>query len=239
MTPSPVNPTLSWASDRCLRVVVGSDPSVETHRRVRAAMASLNAAAIPGVLDITPAYATLLLTFDLAALDPALAQTRVSGALGALESAPGADVPRTVEVPVCYEGECAPDLESVAAHCKLSPGQVAALHSGAEYLVHFIGFTPGFPYLGGLPAALSVPRLEKPRTRVPAGSVAIGGDQTGIYPHATPGGWRLIGRTPLRLFDPARANPSLLELGDRVRLVPIGLDEFKARDEQSSSGGRS
>ncbi len=128
---------------------------------------------------------------------------------------------RTVEIPVVYGGESGPDLEDVARYAGMAPERVVELHASAQYLVYFLGFSPGFPYLGGLPAALAVPRLEAPRTRVPAGSVAIGGGQTGIYPVESPGGWRIIGRTPLLMFDSRQDPPALLAMGDRLRFVPV------------------
>jgi inhibitor of KinA len=134
--------------------------------------------------------------------------------------------PRTMEIPVRYGGADGPDLEEVAALNHLSAEEVIAIHSGAEYLVHFLGFSPGFPYLGGMPESIAAPRLETPRRSVPAGSVAIGGRQTGIYPTASPGGWRIIGRTPLRLFQPEADPPVLLQMGDHVRFVPVAGGGF-------------
>jgi inhibitor of KinA len=131
-------------------------------------------------------------------------------------------------LPVCYGGEFGPDLATVAAHCGLSGADVIALHSGASYRVYAIGFVPGFPYLGGLPAALGVPRRATPRIRVPAGSVGIGGAQTGVYPLATPGGWHLIGRTPVELFRPHEGRPCRLGMGDRVQFQAISPEEFAA-----------
>jgi inhibitor of KinA len=135
---------------------------------------------------------------------------------------------RLVEIPVCYGGEHGPDLEAVAARAGVEPAEAARLHSKAVYTVQAIGFTPGFPYLAGLPAALHAPRRPTPRETVPAGSVGIGGAQTGVYPLASPGGWNLIGRTPLRLFRAEEANPSVLRVGDRVRFRPITVEEFAA-----------
>jgi inhibitor of KinA len=131
-------------------------------------------------------------------------------------------------VPVCYGGEWGPDLETIGRAHGLSADEVVSVHSGAEYLVSAVGFTPGFPYLSGLPERLHTPRRETPRTRVPAGSVAIGGAQTGIYPFETPGGWNLIGRTPWRLFNPHARPPTLLQVGDRVRFRPITSGEYAA-----------
>ena len=127
---------------------------------------------------------------------------------------------RTVEIPVVYGGEAGPDLTIVAEHAGLSPSQVVELHASIDYVVWFLGFQPGFPYLGGLPAQLATPRRAEPRVSVPAGSVAIGGAQTGIYPLSTPGGWNLIGRTELPLFNPTLAEPVLLRPGDTVRFIP-------------------
>jgi len=127
---------------------------------------------------------------------------------------------RLVEIPVIYGGEHGPDLGEVARHTGLSERQVVERHAQADYIVYFIGFQPGFPYLGGLPADLATPRRAEPRLEVPAGSVGIGGGQTGIYPLPTPGGWQIIGRTDIRLFDPQRQPATLLQPGDRVRFVP-------------------
>ena len=127
---------------------------------------------------------------------------------------------RSLTIPVVYGGEAGPDLGVVAQHSGLSEKQVVEQHASVEYLVWFIGFQPGFPYLGGLPAALATPRRAEPRVHVPAGSVGIGGAQTGIYPLATPGGWQLLGRTSLTLFDPSRKEPALLRVGDKIRFVP-------------------
>lgn len=128
--------------------------------------------------------------------------------------------PRRIEIPVVYGGVAGPDLDAVARQNDLTPAQVVTLHSSAEYIVYFLGFQPGFAYLGGLPDILATPRRAEPRLEVAAGSVGIGGSQTGIYPLATPGGWQIIGRTPLSLFNPDNASPTLLLPGDSVRFVP-------------------
>jgi inhibitor of KinA len=135
-------------------------------------------------------------------------------------------MPREVELEVCYEPDLAPDLADVARRCGVSPDEVVALHAGAEYVVQCLGFAPGFPYLTGLPERLRVPRHDAPRPRVPAGSVAIAGAQAGVYPCETPGGWRVLGRTPRRLFDPGAEPPALLAPGDRVRFVPVSRGRF-------------
>src|SRR5262249_44702012 len=135
---------------------------------------------------------------------------------------------KKIDIPVCYEAEHAPDLESIARAHDLSVDDAIKIHSSASYGVSFLGFTPGFPYLTGLPEILATPRLSTPRKRVPAGSVAIGGAQAGIYPFATPGGWRIVGRTPLVLFDLERELPALLSPGDLVRFVPITASDLRS-----------
>jgi len=231
--PPPLNlqPVLEWIGDRHLRIGLGTAISPQAHRRVRASLARVMGAGLPGLTDAVPAYATLLLSFDPASLDPKEVQRLVVAAIGGMDadSDPATDVStRLVEIPTCYEEEFAPDIDSVAGLHATTAARIAELHAAAQYSVYFIGFSPGFAYLGGLPSQLATPRLDRPRTRVPEGSVGIADDQSGIYPHATPGGWRLIGRTPLKMFDPARASPSLLEMGDRVQFKPISAEEFAA-----------
>ncbi|HEV6967622.1 5-oxoprolinase subunit PxpB [Roseateles sp.] len=172
---------------------------------------------VEGVLELIPGMNNLTLVFDpLRAEGPALEDAaRALWAQPAREAAGG----RVVEVPVRYGGDAGPDLDEVAGHCGLTPDEVVRRHTGGDYVVYFIGFQPGFAYLGGLDPALHVPRRAAPRVAVPAGSVGIGGAQTGIYPLATPGGWQLIGRTALALFDPQAEPPTLLAPGDRVRFV--------------------
>ncbi len=198
----------------------------------------LTAAALPGVRDIAPAYASVCVRYDVDVwADPAGARSAcdcIAGKLHALLEAAAHDARsmRTslppIEIPVCYGGELGPDLDSVAQHAGLDADEVVERHARADYCVAMLGFMPGFPYLLGLDPSLNAPRRSSPRTRVPAGSVAIGGAQTGIYPRELPGGWQLIGRTPLTLFDPARAQPALLQPGQRVRFRAVTADEFAA-----------
>jgi KipI family sensor histidine kinase inhibitor len=171
----------------------------------------VRAAALPGVVDVVPGYRTVLVTVaDRGHLDAVLR------ALPELSAQPAQRSGALVEVPVVYDGE---DLDQVCRHTGLSRTEVVARHTAVEYLVAFLGFTPGFPYLVGLDAALHVPRRATPRTSVPAGSVGLAGDQTGIYPRTSPGGWQLIGRTDVVLFDADRTPPALLAPGDRLRFV--------------------
>jgi inhibitor of KinA len=177
----------------------------------------LEAAPMPGIRNLHPAYDSLLIVFDPVELPHDYVQHTVSMCIEELDSI-SLPPPRIVEIPVHYDG---PDLADVAALHQTTTERVVELHSSAEYIVYFVGFVPGFAYLGGLPEALATPRLETPRKRVPKGSVAIGGSHTGVYPFETPGGWRLIGRTPLEIFDPGSAELSRLRIGDQVRFVPL------------------
>ncbi|NOT09060.1 MAG: 5-oxoprolinase subunit PxpB [Gemmatimonadales bacterium] len=198
---------------------LGDVVSRENHARVTALAGRLADAAIPGVLEVLPAYATVTVFFDPARVNPADIRSRIEATL-ALPRSEGAEHPagRLVEIPVRYDG---PDLHEVADRTGLAEAEVVARHSTPEYLVYLLGFVPGFAYLGDLDPALVLPRRAAPRTRVPAGSVAIAGAQTGVYPFASPGGWHLLGSTTLRLFDPARTPPALLSPGDRVRFTPV------------------
>ena len=207
----------------------GERIDADLNDRVHAAAACLRQR-LPA-LECVPAYASLLLRFDpLEWRGPhgeaghRRLQAAVVAALDGHAAATG--TPRKVQIPVCYGGDSGPDLDAVAAHCGLHREQVIARHTAADYRVAMLGFAPGFAYLLGLDPRLAMPRRADPRQRVPAGSVAIGGSQTGIYPDALPGGWQLLGRTPLRLFDTRRAAPALLAAGDRVRFVAIDAGAF-------------
>jgi len=208
------------ASDRSLLVCFGSEISLEAHRQVLRLVRALECRAA-GILNFHPAYASVLIDFDPLRhtheeVSAWVAEALSSGAAGFNPES------RTVEIPVRYGGEFGPDLADVARHTGLSVERVVELHTATSYLVYFLGFAPGFPYLGGLPAELATPRLAAPRKRVPAGSVAIGGSQAGVYPLESPGGWRIIGHTELRLFDTDADPPALLRAGDTVRFVSRG-----------------
>jgi len=207
------------ASDRSVLVSFGHEISLEAHRAVRRLTLAFETLP-PGILNLHPAYASVLIDFDPRRRCYEEVERFVRERWEAPHQASEGET-RTVEIPVCYGGAAGPDLEDVARHTGLTPERVIESHSAAAYRVYFLGFSPGFPYLGGLPPELSTPRLSAPRKRVPAGSVAIGGSQTGVYPVDSPGGWRIIGRTSLRLFDAAAEPPALLRIGDTVRFIPI------------------
>jgi inhibitor of KinA len=229
--------TVAPLGDQALVVTLGSAPDPATLQRVQALASALELARIPGLVDVVPAYATVAVFYDPAkALGPeAVPYERMSRAVIRCAAAARVSdrrlprallVERLVEIPVCYGGDFGPDLEDVARHTGLPAAEVASRHSRIEYTVLAIGFVPGFPYLGGLPERLRTPRRATPRPFVPAGSVGIGGDQTGIYPLATPGGWNLIGRTPSSLFRSGDSPPALLRMGDRVKFRAITAEEF-------------
>ncbi len=180
------------------------------HRQVAGMLHSLESHPFRGLRNLHPGYASLLIVFDPLTVEHAEVERDVRGREGEGVAAPA----RTVEIPVRYDG---PDLRDVAALCGLTESEVVARHAGGDYVVYFVGFVPGFAYLGGLDPSLEVARLASPRKRVAAGSVGIAGNQTGVYPIETPGGWRLIGRTETKMFD----GRSLLEAGDHVRFTPI------------------
>ena len=205
--------------------------------KVLAAQQSLVAAKIRGAIEVAPAYTTVSLFYDPAGAIEAGApvenvfgwlETQIRKAIGKSENI-GAKLSKTsvIEIPVCYDNEFGFDLEEVSRRAGLRPDEVVDLHSGAKYRVHCVGFIGGFPFLGGLPSKISTPRRENPRKEIPAGSIGIGGKQTGIYSIKSPGGWNIIGRTPLRMFDPQKNPPVLLRTGDRVRFRPITRDEFE------------
>lgn len=228
-------PRIEALADDAWRVVLGEPtaPDDALVQRVHALASRLRADAPGWLRDLVPTWASLAVFFDPDAVAPDAvhAWLRERCAAGADDASP--TPARLVEVPVCYGGAHGADLDAAAAELGLTSGALIARHAGAVYTVGMLGFAPGFPYLAGLDPALALPRLATPRTRVPAGSVAIGGAQTGIYPRESPGGWRLLGRTPLRLFDPARAEPSLLAPGDRVRFVPIDAAAFAAMEQDA------
>ena len=218
-------PSILPAGDSALLVSFDTSGRIdlEINRKAHALAAALEAANLTGPLtgmgEAVPGYATLLVHYDPLALGFEQAAARVRACLS--NDAVALRDPRRLEIPVIYGGEEGPDLDFVAQHSGLSAEEVVRIHASRAYPVFLMGFTPGFPYLGGLDPAIAAPRLPTPRKRVPAGSVGIAGEQTGVYPLVSPGGWRIIGRTPLRLFDPQRDEPFLLAPGDLVRFVPL------------------
>ena len=219
------NPVVRLVGDLGLLVEYGDAIDPVINRKVRAMAMVVKEDPPAGIVEVIPTYRSLLILYDPVATDP----SRLERALASLEERLERiriPPPRIVEIPVCYGGELGPDIGFVADTHSLSVEDVIRIHSEPQYQIYMIGFTPGFPFLGGLPVVLFTPRLETPRTLVPAGSVGIANNQTGMYPIDSPGGWRIIGRTPFRLFDPHRDDPFLYQAGDLIRFQPIQREEY-------------
>ena len=198
------------------------------NRQIRRFCAKLEQAAVPGIVEYVPTYCAVTVHYDPEVLSYGVLERELWNLLEDPSAAQDDDhAVKIVKIPVVYGGEYGPDLESLAKLHDMTPEQVIDIHSGKDYLIYMLGFTPGFPYLGGMDPRIATPRLKTPRTRIPAGSVGIAGEQTGVYPLDSPGGWQLIGRTPLALFDPKREEPFLLSAGDRVRFCPIPEERFE------------
>lgn len=227
-------PRFRLAGDRGLLVEFGDGIDLAVNRTVRAAALALENPLPAGIVEVIPTYRSLLVIYDPMTTAPAELEQKLLAVVGKIDESRIPE-PVTVEVPVCYGGRFGPDIDFVAQTHELSAAEVIRIHSEPAYPIYMIGFTPGFPFLGGLPEVLHTPRLETPRTHVPEGSVGIANAQTGVYPVASPGGWRLIGRTPLRLFAPERENPFRYAAGDRIRFVPISAEEY---DRIASGEGR-
>ena len=215
------------ASDQSLLIYFGHKITPGAHLRVRKLLGLLEQKPIAGVRNLHPAYGSILVRFDALQLDHAGLEEVLRGYIERLNALP---IPegRERKIPTCYGGEFGPDLNEVASLHGITPLQAIELHVSVTYTVYFLGFVPGFAYLGELPQALATPRLDSPRRSTPPGSVGIAGNQTGVYPFSTPGGWRLIGRTPIAMFRPDRKAMSFLAIGDRVRFTPISVSRFAA-----------
>ena len=218
------------ASDQSLLVYFGARISLESHGKVVRLLRLLQSEPVAGIRNLHPAYCSLLIKFDGLRFTHEDVEAILRNYLDRLQSVPVPE-PREKEIPVCYGGNFGPDLADVCALHGMTPAQVVELHTSVTYTVYFLGFVPGFAYLGELPDALVTPRLTVPRRSVPAGSVGIAGKQTGVYPFATPGGWRLLGRTPTKMFRSDENALSFLTIADRVRFTPISPEEFLALEK--------
>lgn len=223
-------PRFLSGGDKAIVVEFGDAIAPELNRRVRNLMLTVQAKKISGVIETVPTYRSLLVYFDPRQISAKkLRETLYSLTQPLAEN--GLPKPKLIEIPTAYGGEYGPDLEFVAAYNGLSVPEVVEIHIGTPYLIYMIGFVPGFPYLGGMSPRIVTPRLETPRAKITAGSVGIAGNQTGIYPVESPGGWRLIGRTPLKLFDPIREPLALFQAGDYLTFVSITPEEFSSIKE--------
>ena len=223
----PFEATFLEASDQSLLVSFGESIETESYSRVLNLFRLLRDRSARGVVNLHPAYSSLLIRFDPLAVSHGELKAEIASRLSPFVEQQQGEPPQEISIPVCYHPEFGPDLASLASLHALSVEDAIDLHASTVYTVYFLGFVPGFAYLGMVPEQLATPRLPAPRQQVPAGSVGIADRQTGVYPFSTPGGWRLIGRTALTLFEPKRPGMSLLQPGDRVKFHPVSLDEFQ------------
>ncbi|PLT30756.1 5-oxoprolinase subunit PxpB [Peribacillus deserti] len=228
--------------DNAIIIEFGEEITIDIHKKVQRVSSLLENHSAQWMIEFIPAFSTVTVFYDPLLVSSLTKQDRLPPykwvcnelqrflSSATIEETPA---PRVVEIPVCYGGEFGPDLEFVAEHNGLTPEKVIDIHADGDYIVYMIGFAPGFPYLGGMPETIAAPRRESPRFKIPPRTVGIAGRQTGIYPIETPGGWRLIGRTPLPLFRPDQNIPSLLRAGDKIKFKPISLEEYKSLEEES------
>ena len=218
------------AGDSSILVEFGNEINPEINGKIASFVQLIREQQIEGIIDMIPTYCSLLINYDPRIVLYDDLKNRIQDLLK-IEVAGESRTRRIFEIPVCYGGEYGPDLELIAKNAGLSEEEVVKIHSGMDYLIYMLGFLPGFTYLGGLDERIHTPRLPNPRIRIEAGSVGIGGSQTGIYPLDSPGGWNLMGKTPVKTYDPDRDPAILVEAGDYIRFVPIDEDEYKRIQE--------
>lgn len=223
------------AGDSALLIEFGKEINPETNWKITALVQLMREQHIEGIVDVIPAFCSLLINYDPRVLSYEELKERMEHLLK-METKTEATRKRIFEIPVCYGGEYGPDIENIAEHAGLSVEEVIKIHSSKDYLIYMLGFLPGFTYLGGLDERIHTPRLASPRLKIRAGSVGIGGSQTGIYPLDSPGGWQLMGMTPVRTYDPERQTPILVEAGDYIRFIPIDEEEFLRIQELVEKG---
>ena len=221
--------------DSALTVELGQEISPEINAKVRALNAAITEKKIGGVVETLPTYCSVTVFYQPEIILYNEMKLRLEKLLGQLEVVESS-LAHVLELPVLYGGEMGLDMDFVAEHTGKTHDEIIALHSEPEYLIYMLGFTPGFTYLGGLNPELETPRLKTPRAQTPAGSVGIAAKQTGIYPTMSPGGWQLIGRTPVKLYDPHRAEPILPRAGDYIKFVPVTVSEYETIAEQVAKG---
>ena len=215
-----------FSGDSALVIEFGNEISVDINKKIRKMMDDIKKENIDGIVELVPTYCSLLINYDVLKIDYNTLVEKLKTFLNNdLETAEGEEV-TLVEIPTLYNDEVGPDLSYVAEHNKLSKEEVIKIHTGTDYLVYMLGFMPGFTYLGGMSEKIATPRLESPRLQIYPGSVGIAGKQTGMYPSMSPGGWRIIGRTPLKLYNPDSDNPVYISSGDYVRYVSISEEEY-------------
>ena len=221
-----MKPTISPVGDRAISIDFGQviDPTINRH--IRQTIERIKELQLDGIIELVPTYCALLVEYDAMLYSYSEICNIIEPTLEEGMTNTTNELVTVVEVPTVYGGEFGPDLSFVASHNHLSEDEVVSIHSGTDYLVYMLGFIPGFTYLGGMDPRIATPRLSSPRTLIPAGSVGIAGEQTGTYPSDSPGGWQIIGRTPVTMYDMSKAQAALLNAGDYVRYVPIDKSEF-------------
>lgn len=221
-----MKPTISPVGDRAISIDFGQviDPTINRH--IRQTIERIKELQLEGIIELVPTYCALLVEYDAMLYSYSGICNIIEPTLEEGMTNTTNELVTVVEVPTVYGGEFGPDLSFVASHNHLSEDEVISIHSGTDYLVYMLGFIPGFTYLGGMDSRIATPRLSSPRTLIPAGSVGIAGEQTGTYPSDSPGGWQIIGRTPVTMYDISKAQAALLKAGDYVRYVPIDESEF-------------
>lgn len=223
------------SGDSAINVEFGNTISEEINKKIRAVASAIEINEVYGIMELVPTYRSLMIHYDPLKVDfYELVNTlkKIEGNLANIHL----PAPHVTEIPVLYGGAWGPDIENVARHNNMTVEEVVEIHTSREYLIFMLGFTPGFPYLGGMDKRIAVPRLQTPRIRIPEGSVGIAGEQTGIYPVSSPGGWQLIGTTPIKLFDPLRENPILLKSGNCIKFKSINELEYERIKQQLENG---
>ena len=221
-----MKPTISPVGDRAISIDFGQVIDPKINRHIRQTIERIKALQLEGIIELVPTYCALLVEYDVMRYSYSEICNIIEPTLDEDMTDTTNELVTVVEVPTVYGGEFGPDLSFVAFHNHLSEDEVISIHSGTDYLVYMLGFIPGFTYLGGMDPRIATPRLSSPRTLIPAGSVGIAGEQTGTYPSDSPGGWQIIGRTPVTMYDMSKAQAALLNAGDYVRYVPIDESEF-------------
>ena len=221
-----MKPTISPVGDRAISIDFGQVIDPKINRHIRQTIERIKELQLDGIIELVPTYCALLVEYDAMLYSYSDICNIIEPTLEEGMTDTTNELVTVVEVPTVYGGDFGPDLSFVASHNHLSEDEVVSIHSGTDYLVYMLGFIPGFTYLGGMDPRIATPRLSSPRTLIPAGSVGIAGEQTGTYPSDSPGGWQIIGRTPVTMYDMSKAQAALLNAGDYVRYVPIDESEF-------------